>query len=133
MSMITQKEIQERIAIAIALKMAKQKAREEKIAYRKRFMASTQEGYTVVYNHFRYDKHGKVRRFIRGESKWRPTLYGGLTVCVAVHKDTGHIVTGYGNCDPVDRFEYAEGRWYAWNDVYASLVFGRVRGKEFPR
>ena len=126
--MITQEQIDARIAAAQARAEAVRKKREMKAAYRKRFMTSTQEGYDVRYDHFRYDKHSKIRRFIRGKSRWRPTLYGGLSVCVAVHRATGRILTGYGNCDPCDRFDYAEGRWFAWNEVYDCIQIEALKG-----
>ena len=126
---LTQEQIQKRIDEARAIAAARAKAIAAKKEYRKRFCETTQADYNIVYNHFRYDKHGKIRRFMRGVSRWRPTMYGGLTVCVAVHKVTGRILTGYGNCDPADRFTYADGRWYAWGNVYEFIQFEKLNDK----
>ena len=124
---MNQQEIDLRIVKAKEAAVERRAVREREKEYRRRFCESTQEGWDVTYNHLRYNGTGKLRRFVRGTTKWRPTEFGGMTTCIAIHRESGIMLTGYGVCDRSDRFTYADGRWYAWEKIADELMLRTAR------
>jgi hypothetical protein len=50
--------------------------------------------------------------YTRGESKWEPTIYGGLTICY-VYRGDEMVAIGEAQCSTKDQFCYRIGRMIA--------------------
>jgi hypothetical protein len=74
----------------------------------------------TMYHHFRYDKKGRLKRYVRANPEFRPLPNGGATFCVVL-LETGELGMGESVCQPEDTFVYATGRERAYdravNDV----------------
>jgi hypothetical protein len=65
--------------------------------------------------HFRIDRAtGKLKRYHRGRTDWKPTERGGMTTCRIVDNDGRVVGMGAVYCSMADNFCYRLGREIAW-------------------
>lgn len=63
-----------------------------------------------------------LRRYIRKDPwRFKPSPFGGA-VRVTLRMQCGRVVTGESVCSLVDRFNYAKGRGYAYDDAMEKLA-----------
>lgn len=71
------------------------------------------DGCVAQFQHFRYDKRGRLKRYSRANPDFAPSHNGGVTVCSILLN--GMIGTGVAICQPEDTFCYESGRNIAFS------------------
>jgi hypothetical protein len=72
------------------------------------------DDYQYLIYHFRIDRaNGKLKRYHRGRTDWKPTERGGMTTCRIVDASGRVVGMGAAYCSMADNFVYRLGRLIA--------------------